>query len=183
MKSVRGQFLLASPKLLDDNFVHAVVLMIQHDDEGAMGLIINRPTEVEIRAEWEQLDHGPCNAEDVLYQGGPCNGPLMVVHTQSHISDKRVVPGLFLSVDDDEVMRLVELGQTPARYIVGYAGWGPGQLEDELKTDAWLIAPATADLVFGPTDGLWSKLVRHARVAAGLPDIKPTLIPIDPTMN
>src|SRR5205814_2997514 len=83
MKSLQGQLLIASPKLFDPNFFRSVVLLVQHTENGALGLILNHPLEMTIANAWEQVSEMPCEATGVLHQGGPCDGPLMVLHTEA----------------------------------------------------------------------------------------------------
>jgi putative transcriptional regulator len=80
MDSLRGQLLLASRRLADPNFFHAVVLMVQHGEDGALGLVINRPLEVTIKQACDDSLEMVCETEGILHQGGPCQGPLMVLH-------------------------------------------------------------------------------------------------------
>ncbi|MEM8679689.1 MAG: YqgE/AlgH family protein, partial [Planctomycetota bacterium] len=71
MKSLRGQFLIASPKLPDPNFSQSVVLMLEHHDQGALGLILNRPTNVTLKEVWEQVEQDPCHCANLVSLGGP----------------------------------------------------------------------------------------------------------------
>jgi putative transcriptional regulator len=184
MKSLQGQLLIATPELLDPNFVHTVVLMVQHDHEGALGLILNRPTEMTVRSAWEQVSQAPCAIEGMIYQGGPCDGPLMVLHGHEDRSQIEVLEGVHFAAEPDMVEWLIGHADHPSRFVVNYAGWSPGQLESELKTDSWLLAPATPSLVFGETEDLWETLITIQRWAAvGVRSLKPRLMPTDPSLN
>src|SRR5437764_733950 len=101
MTSLQGQLLIASPKLLDPNFAQSVILMIQHNDEGALGLVLNRPLGMSVRSAWEQVSEIPCEIESPLLKGGPCEGPLMVVHTSAALSQVEVLPGVYFSTEKD----------------------------------------------------------------------------------
>src|SRR5687768_5273835 len=92
MKSLQGQLLIASPKLFDPNFFRSVVLLVQHTDAGALGLVLNRPLEMTINDAWGQVSETPCDATGFLHQGGPCEGPLMVLHTDSALPELPVIP-------------------------------------------------------------------------------------------
>src|SRR4051812_22214559 len=96
MKSLQGQILVASPKLVDPNFFHTVVLMVQHNDEGALGLVLNRPLQTTVKEMWEQVDEGTkCGVEGALHQGGPCEGALMVVHGEETCAESEVTGGIY----------------------------------------------------------------------------------------
>jgi putative transcriptional regulator len=186
MKSLKGYFLVAAPNLTDSNFSQAVVLMLQHDQNGALGVVINRTLEVTVKQACEQVLETRCDIEANLHQGGPCEALLMVLHGQGEIdadgddADDAVLPGLYFSTDKDTIEQLVRSPTGSLKFVVGYSGWGAGQLEEELKTGSWLITPATFDRVFGPYESLWNRLVSEANLSQW---IDPRLIPDDPSMN
>src|SRR5205823_13617829 len=99
--SLAGHFLVASRYLRDPNFVHSVVLMIYHDQEGAMGVVINRPSDKTVREVWEIIGNDPCDRDDLIYVGGPVPGPLVAIHSLEAFSDHEVLPGLFCSTNRD----------------------------------------------------------------------------------
>lgn len=183
MTSLRGQLLIASPKLLDPNFVRSVVLLVQHDEHGALGVILNRPLDITIRSAWKQVSAGPCQAEGVLHEGGPCEGPLMVLHANPTVSQMRVLDGVYFSTASHEIERIVADDDRPARFFVGYAGWTEGQLEGELEEGAWLTSPATSEQVFHATPDQWDALHKTLANSHLPPWVDPKLIPDDPSMN
>ncbi len=182
MKSLKGHFLIASPNLADSNFSRSVVLMLQHDQNGALGVVINRMLDVTVKQACDRALETDCDIEGNLHQGGPCEALLMVLHADAGIDDDEdaVLPGLHFSTDKDTIEYLVRNPPANLKFVVGYSGWGAGQLEAELKTGSWLIAPATVDRVFGPHHSLWSRLVSEANVSQW---IDPKLIPDDPSSN
>ncbi len=180
MQSLKGSFLIASPQLADPNFVKTVVLMVQHNDEGALGLILNRPLEVTIQQACEQVLGSGCEVDGPLHQGGPCEAMLMVLHTDPAAAENEVIPGLYFTTARDRVEQLLESPGAEMKFFVGYAGWGPGQLEEELKTGSWLLAGATPERVFGSPEQLWSRLNTEAKLN---PWIDPKRIPDDPSVN
>src|SRR5687768_8432333 len=103
MDSLQGQLLIAAPRLADPNFFHTVVLMVQHNDDGALGLVLNRPLTAAIQTVWQQVSESPCLIEGFLHQGGPCEGPLMVVHANADASDLEVMPGVYFSTNKDGI--------------------------------------------------------------------------------
>ncbi|MEX0777360.1 MAG: YqgE/AlgH family protein [Phycisphaeraceae bacterium] len=180
IKSLKGQLLVAPASLADPNFTRTVVLMIQHNDEGALGLILNRPSGMTVSEGWKQVSELPCLAEGFLHQGGPCQGPLMVLHSQAEAGEVEVLPGLFFSTEETHVEDLVTGSVSPTRCFVGYAGWSPGQVEAEIAAGGWLITPAMPDHVFADGPDLWSTLT--CRLTLGM-EVNPNVIPNDPRLN
>ncbi len=155
MDSTQGKLLLASPRLADPNFARSVVLMIQHNDQGALGLILNRPLQISVRQACEQSLGEPCEVDGLLHQGGPCEGPLMVLHGNEMVKDADVLPGVFFTTEKSKIESLLKNQLAVARYFVGYAGWSPGQLEAEMEMESWIVADAAAGArVRGPDESL-----------------------------
>ncbi|HEV2394793.1 MAG TPA: YqgE/AlgH family protein [Verrucomicrobiae bacterium] len=163
-KSLKGQLLLDSGQLQGSFFQRTVVLICQHDADGAFGLILNRAAgskagEMIVADLPETLKACP------LFLGGPVQpSALSFLHSDSFIPDANVMANLSLGHSLDS---LVEIGDSfsPTQQIkmfAGYAGWSAGQLEDELKRDAWLTHPASLDLIFdSQPDQLWQKILRQ----------------------
>ena len=183
MESLKGLFLIASPKLIDRNFFKSVILMVQHNDQGALGLVLNRPLEMTVKAAWEQVTDGPCEIEQPLYQGGPCDGPLMLLHGDRSFSDCPVLDGVYFSTHRDAIQQLVAENRPRVKCFVGYSGWAAGQLESEMEVGGWLTAPGTSDLIFlSEPHALWDAMQRVVS-RRGYEGIDPRLIPDDPAMN
>jgi putative transcriptional regulator len=180
MQSLAGHFLIASPRLADPNFVKSVVLMVQHGEEGALGLVVNRPLDTSVEEICEKVLETPCSTEGVLYQGGPCEGPLMVVHTHNARSDIEVRPGVHFSTERESIEWLLKYNEAPIKFFVGYSGWAAGQLENEMETGSWLSVPAEEDQIFQDGEELWSKLLTAATLGKW---IDPERIPDDPSLN
>jgi putative transcriptional regulator len=151
-----GQLLVAEPDLDDPNFDHTVVLMLHHDGEGALGLVINRPYGTAPNDELlRRLGVGagePVTGETVLYYGGPVQPDVgMLVHSADYAraGTKRVTGEIAVTSDPTALADLVR-GNGPERAIpvLGYAGWAPGQLESELAQGSWFVLPAEPSLVF-----------------------------------
>lgn len=182
--SLQGQLLVASPKLIDPNFFHTVVLMVQHNEEGALGLVLNRPLPTTVREMWKQVsEDDPCDVEGALCQGGPCEGPLMVVHQDDVYAEIQVVDGIYFCTRKDTIEKLVADASTNMKFFVGYAGWSPGQLENEMEEGSWLTTPATAEAVFTENEHQWTDLVRKLGLAKMWPGLDPSRIPEDPSVN
>lgn len=183
MKSLQGQLLISSPQLTDPNFARSVVLIVQHNEEGALGLILNRPLETSMQDVWEQVSEAPCETDASLYQGGPCEGPLMAVHAQESLAQMEVVEGVYFSTDREAFEELVLHDREDAKFFVGHAGWSPGQLEEEIESGAWLASPARPQDVFSTGEELWAKLRRAISLRTTFPWLDPKRIPDDPTVN
>jgi putative transcriptional regulator len=183
--SLMGHLLIASPKLRDPNFFKAVVLLVQHDEQGSLGLVLNRPTDVSVRSAWKQLSQTPCEIDGSIHQGGPCEGVLMALHTDLEASEIEVLDGVHFSTTKDAIEHLVSHGGGggKVRLFVGYAGWAPGQLESELSAGGWLTIPATFERVFGTKDGAWDVLMRTLDRQSLQQYMDPKIVPDDPTVN
>jgi putative transcriptional regulator len=183
MKSLTGHFLVATTGLEDPNFHRAVILVLRHDDQGALGVVINRPIDVTVRQACEQVLERSCDVDGVLYQGGPCEQVLMMALFSTpgdEPAEPSFLPGSYFSTDKGTIERL--LGDPPAaiKFIVGYSGWSAGQLESELASGSWLVTPATPERVFGPASPLWTRLITEANLGRF---VDPRRIPDDPSVN
>jgi len=133
---------------------------------------------------WKQVSQKSCGIEDFIYQGGPVEGPLMALHTEPSVAQLSVADGINFLTEAQGIEWLVEQGAGPMRFFVGYAGWGPGQLENELGEGSWLVAQASKSNIFENTDSLWDDLTRQlAKAAPHYPGIDPRRIPPDPSVN
>jgi len=182
MTSLKGYFLIAAPNLVEPNFYQTVVLMLQHDEHRALGVVINRMREETVKHVCEHVLETDCDVKGNLHEGGPCEKLLMVLHTDEFVEgdDEPVLPGLHFSTDKDSIEKLLHDPPDHLKFIVGYSGWGAGQLESELQHGSWLVVPASIERVFGPVDGLWDRLISEARLSQW---IDPRLIPDDPLSN
>lgn len=158
-----GQLLLAMPGMPDDRFARSVIYMCAHSDEGAMGIIINRPapavnfSELLVQLEVIAPDEAirlPANAGHVpVLKGGPVEtGRGFVLHSNDFYIDNSTLPidaGVSLTATVD-ILRAIAKGAGPGRAVLalGYAGWSPGQLEEEMQQNGWLTCPADSSLVF-----------------------------------
>ncbi|MEM7812683.1 MAG: YqgE/AlgH family protein [Planctomycetota bacterium] len=167
--SLRGRYLVAADHLRDPNFFRSVVLVVEHDEKGAMGLIINRPSQVEVRQALEGHFEVPHLTEPV-FEGGPVEpAALFVLHDEVELGSPEavVLPGLFVGNDADVFGRVIEATQKTEkpqfRVFAGCAGWGPGQLEGEIARGDWRITDAAAPSVFGDDPyEIWDRELRGA---------------------
>jgi putative transcriptional regulator len=173
MVSLTGRLLVASPMLSDPNFAGTVVFVIHHDEPGAVGVVLNRPTALDPDA----LPPGWTTLDPVFF-GGPVEPEIAIGLVESpgpHEGWERVGEAMWLADLDGVPVPVLRL-----RIFSGYAGWGPGQLEDEIARGDWVVAEATTDDVFTPApEELW-RAVLHRQ-----PDPIRLLAsyPADPTLN
>jgi len=183
MSSLQGHLLLASAELRDPNFFHTVVLMVRHNDEGALGLVLNRPLDVRLAQVWNQVGAGVPVRNDVLYLGGPCEGPLMAVHDEPALGESEVLPGVHFCTARDALEQLAADPERQARFFAGFAGWSAGQLEGELDEESWRILPATVEHVFAAEAELWDRLTREHAGKQILDTLHIRHVPPDLRMN
>lgn len=183
MKSLRGHFLVASTQLRDANFYRSVVLLVQHDDDGALGLILNRPTGKTVRDAMELVVDEPTVCDDPIFLGGPVRGPIAVVHTDEELGNVEIVPGAYYTVEDELVNELLQKDGIDRRIFLGYSGWASGQLESELTAGGWQIAPATLADIFTDPEQLWRLISRRIGLDFLTATIRPRVLPDDPSLN
>jgi len=168
--------LLAMPQVLDPFFHHAVVLLLHHTEEGSFGFVVNRPTELrldDILAGMEISWHG---VEDALaYFGGPVQSQMGTVMFSLSVGEQfeldslegltEVGPGILISQQSDDLGRLAARPPLCLRLFLGYAGWGAGQLVDEIVRNDWLTAPVTNELLFSDQPEIvWEEALRSVGV-------------------
>jgi putative transcriptional regulator len=161
MSSTAGRLLVANPLLVDPNFSRTVVLMIEHDDDGALGLVLNRPSGTavgEIIDQWAPLAADP----DVFFLGGPVSPDSVIclgrISSAVAPGAGRRVVGNIATVDLDEDP--VVAGFAEVRLFAGYAGWGPGQLDGELGANGWLVVDARPGDALDPDPAtMWRRVV------------------------
>ncbi len=169
-----GKLLVATPRLIDPNFYRAVVLIVQHDEEGTLGLVLNRVTTEKAEGylpAWTDYLTPP----GMVHYGGP-------VEPEVAIGLGLTSSGMYAGVAG---LGLVDLSQDPdddsprIKVYSGYSGWSAGQLEDELSTGSWFVVPAAPDDPFAEPETLWRKVLRRQ---SGLLSVVSTF-PDDPSLN
>jgi putative transcriptional regulator len=167
--SLAGQLLVASPSMGDRRFARTVILMVRHDKDGAMGLVINRPVGERPLAELLKAfgeSAAGVNGKMRVFLGGPVQPELgFVLHSAEYRRPETVAVGPSIAMTTSrEIFRDIAAGTGPAKslFAFGYSGWGSGQLEGELAQNAWFTAPADATLVFdADRDKLWELAVQR----------------------
>jgi putative transcriptional regulator len=154
--------LIAMPQLADPNFKRAVVLMLEHNEEGSFGIVVNNPISAAVTLDVEGSE--PIPIVKNVYLGGPVGPNLcMVVHGSQWHCDRThdIVDGLSVTEPSSAIPHLVTQDVVPFRFVMGYSGWGPGQLSTELARGAWLCCPVTAELVLqSEPSQQWQHVIR-----------------------
>ena len=179
MESLQGKLLVSSPSLIDPNFRKTVVLIAHHDRDGAMGLVLSRPSDVAAADAVPSLETLP-GAEDPVFVGGPVQPDAFMVLAEFENVGEAAAPimdGLGFMPADSEPE---DLSIRRMRLFAGYSGWGVGQLEAELAEDSWIVVDAIPDDAFaGDPDELWRTVLHRKGGAFELMEN----MPYDPGLN
>ena len=176
-----GMFLIAAPKMRDPRFQQSVILLVEHSEEGSLGFIVNRRTEMTVADAFPELDLD--DLAHSLYFGGPVQpSRIMYVYSDSDLSaEQKVMRGVYWGADYEDLKDILrKKDENALRIFFGYSGWGPGQLEFELSLDDWQLLPASTDHIFSPdSENLWRILNR--KKPGVITEIFPTIL-IQPYM-
>ena len=180
MSAIRGQLLVAGPSLLDPNFHRTVVLVCEHDEEGAMGLVLNRPSPILAEQAIPELG-GALGPEDTLWVGGPVQTTSVVVLADFADEDDGLpVAGHIGLVLPDADLDRVGTAVRRARAFLGFAGWGAGQLDGEVENEDWIVADfAPEDAFTDEPETLWARVLGRKGGAYALL----ATMPPDPSQN
>jgi putative transcriptional regulator len=181
MDSARGQLLVAGPALLDHNFWRTVVLVVEHNDEGALGLVLNRPSETSVADAVPQLET-LLDPQERLFIGGPVQPSSVIVLAEF----EDATDAALMAFDDVGVLGTgssaeeLRAGVRSGRAFVGHAGWGPQQLDAELERGDWILEPARREDAFAAAPGtLWSGVLTRKGGSYALI----ARMPADPSVN
>jgi putative transcriptional regulator len=167
VRPLKGRFLIASRQLLDPNFAKTVVLLLEYNKQGAMGLIINRPSEMKLSAVLPEIE-GLGQRPDTIYLGGPVAKTqlLLLIRTASPPEGSRhVFKDIHISPSQGVIERMIKKpeGEERFRVYAGYAGWGPGQLDREIANGGWHVLRADAETVFDKSASeIWPHLIHRS---------------------
>jgi putative transcriptional regulator len=174
----RPTLLLSMPQMQDPNFARTVVLLCDFQQEGAFGLVLNRPTDLPA-SDVVALDPPITGGNQLpLFIGGPVQperGWILLGEVPDEPDFRTILDGLYLSTSPHLLRRVLEATPEPrARVVAGYAGWGPGQLDDELSQSAWLMADVELDLVFDVgAEVMWETAIRRLGADPSLLQMSP----------
>jgi len=164
-----ASFLVAKRDLLDPNFTHTVIFLAIYDKEGAMGLVLNRPTKITLGRAFKDQEES-VSREDPVYVGGPVTpgGVVALLHSESEPEGARKIMGnVYLVTTAEALENALHAGIGPDRLRVfsGYSGWGPGQLDREVEMGSWHIFKGSLDAVFDPRpESLWERFIERAEL-------------------
>ena len=179
-----GKLLIATSALLDENFRQGVVLLLRgNDNDGVLGLVLNRESNKKINELWQAIFEESCRTTANLHIGGPVPGPLMVLHTNAELGDFEVLPGVYCSTSREALETLAEGESLPFRFFVGNAGWGSGQLAKEIHEGAWHLAEPSAEVVFMDETEIWQGLTEQIGRCVLREMIHIDSLPDDPSTN
>ena len=191
-QSLVGNLLVASTLVTESVFARGVCLMMHHDDEGAIAVMLNRPiwppptelirmivgepaesndapTPFSAGPRWEQneAENQPqeppsTTLSGLVHFGGPLSGPVLAIHGNMALAEAQTGNGIYVAAQKDHLEQLVREKPSDYRLIIGHAGWSAGQLDTEIQAGMWHVLPATADKIFGAESDLWPLLIRRA---------------------
>jgi putative transcriptional regulator len=172
-EQLTGRLLVAAPKMADPTFARSVIYLVAHDTDGTLGVIVNEPVKEVSYAELfdlMRLSRAGLPGKLTVHFGGPVEPRLgFVLHTRDFmLTQHELEAGDMAVTTDPEMLMAIAEGRGPARYIVtlGYAGWGPGQLEMEMQRGDWLVVPSDADLIFAPDpQQVWQRALAKYQTA------------------
>ena len=157
LKDLNGRLLVATPKMVDPTFAQSVIFIVAHDDSGSLGLIVNEPVrDISFGELFDlmQQSHKDLAGKLTVHFGGPVEPRVgFVLHSKDFMLAQHELPAGDMAVTTDaEMLTAIAGGHGPSKYIVtlGYAGWGPGQLEMEMQQGDWLVVPSDPELIFAP---------------------------------
>jgi putative transcriptional regulator len=164
-----GKFLVATRQLIDPRFVETVVLLVRYDKEGALGLIVNRPTKANLSDALPDLPNLK-NVKETLFMGGPVDLSrmfLLLLSTEPPKDSLRVFGHVYLSSSKEVLEKRIPIqgGKEKLRVYAGYSGWGAGQLESEIQRGDWNVWHADTEIIFNmPSKEVWPEMIRRSTV-------------------
>ncbi|MEM9943973.1 MAG: YqgE/AlgH family protein [Planctomycetota bacterium] len=158
-----GTLLVASPALENTSFRRSVVLVLQNNEEGIFGVVLNRRPNDKVMTAWHQIAGENDSAEKVL-QGGPIGGPVFTLHTDRNLAEHEVFQGVYVSKANRDHLEMFDDQKTEYRVVFGLAGWKKGQLQEEVEQGVWLPLAGDQTLVFDDPELLWeTSLIEFSR--------------------
>ena len=184
MSTLKGHLLIAAPQLQSPIFGRSVILMLEQNKDGALGIILNQ----QISTTMTDLS-GTIFVEDFEWEkpislGGPVASSLLMLHTNETLADEEIISGVFITTDGAKVQELIEERPEPSLVVANYSGWGPGQLDGEIRRDSWLVLPATFEHVFWSGEKeLWNVALNQVKTRNLTDLLGLRVVPFDPARN
>lgn len=166
--NLAGNLLVASSSIENPLFARSVCLLVHHDSDGAIGLLLNRPLEPQPTELLKLLtvsgghERYPSPGGMMVHFGGPLSGPVVALHTFPKLADGAALEGVYVAAQKDHLQALLLQQDRDVRLIVGHAGWKAGQLEQEIDRGRWHVIEATSEIVLGSDELMWERLIRRA---------------------
>ncbi|MCK9613076.1 MAG: YqgE/AlgH family protein [Bacteroidales bacterium] len=187
IKPAQGTILISEPFLKDFYFKRSIILLAEHNEEGTFGLVLNKPTELKLSDVMKnEKNLFPDDFDSLLYIGGPVKtDSLFFIHTRNDLIENsiKIMNGIYWGGKIDTVNRLIQNGELKAdeiRFYIGYSGWAPKQLEEELRIHSWVVSKASAAFLLKNTsENLWTNAVKKL----GKEYLEWVNYPIDPQLN
>lgn len=177
-----GTFLVASPSLTGTPFSQTVVFLLQANDQGTFGAVINRPADDDVVTKWSSTT-GLEFARQTMIQGGPIGGPVMALHQSKPLAEVEICDGVCLSVDTKALQHLARQTETQYRIVLGIAGWNHQQLFSEINSGYWFPLVVDPSHVFDDHTVMWQSFVREFGRQTLSSLIGEDHFPTDPTLN
>ena len=163
VETLEGTLLVASPQMTDARFQRTVILVLHHNEDGAMGVVLNQRLPSSADHIWEELGSQIDAGDDRAHLGGPLTGSITVLHDVQETRGMQPQGRIYVLQKQEQFDKLIDaIGDGSYRFFVGHAGWSSGQLESEIADGSWLSIPASPDFVFAEDDGdMWVSAMRE----------------------
>lgn len=181
----RGQLLIASEKLNGTAFDRTVVLLVQDDENGTFGVVLNRPANEKQKREWRQHSGSPEHVASKLVHGGPMGGPVFAIHKFQSLAEMEMPGEIFISAKAESIQQLFDRNPENYRIYLGIAGWKPDQLVSEVEQGLWYVMDSDPEDIFDDAEWLWEKaLFRFGEITlCDILGISEYELPLDPSLN
>ncbi|GBF51417.1 transcriptional regulator [Leptospira ryugenii] len=162
--STKGKLLISNSSVIQDFFHKSIILMVDHDEDGAFGLVLNKPTEQTLESLIKNLPDTE-HADRTVYAGGPVDNMFVTIvhnHKASRDPGVEIIPGIFMARSYDTLVEVLQSPECSFRVFQGYSGWSPGQLEGEFEKLSWVLAEPKEEMIFQASDSedLWKDALR-----------------------
>jgi putative transcriptional regulator len=161
--SLAGYLTVAAPGVQDPVFARSVCIIVEHSPERTVGIMLNRPLELDTNPLWEQLLEGaekPTHAVSHVNFGGPQNGPVLAIHDHKQLAEGGNNQGVYLSAQTETLKKLAQVAPQHCRLFIGHAVWQVSQLEQEIVNGDWHVLPAIPELVFADEVHMWTRSIQ-----------------------
>lgn len=157
-----GLVLVSTNQAKQSPLTGAVCLVLHHEKEGSMGLILNRELDHDLDSLWKVLKAPKGSSAGSVRFGGPFSGPILALHCDEQLAEALAGAGVYVAAHLDKLQQLASAPSAQVRFVIGQLQWSPGELEQEIAQGHWLPMPATPELVFAPEDEMWGRGMREA---------------------